>query len=190
MKIKQAIELKSIRRFKQATKTYMADWYEEFLRIGPAKKRTPANWWASFKAFAKRLKNALRKIQPEHATGLEQGSWRLPCGLTAQKAWRFLRRQLERLRKSLAAPQRQEVSPPATKKRFVIVPKSQTASKSVRPIRRVRQAKGDEDGAVFSTLCTDAFLRRPELDGPVKKGRLMRREARGQSKPRGYACMR
>lgn len=192
MQVSHALVLKSTRRFKEATKSNMGEWFREFLRANPPKKLTKGNHLAPLKEFMKLIKNSLRTLRPEGASGVESGKWRLPCGLTAKKAWAFLEKQFAQLRANMM-PAMKDAAPkqPSCKGRFQIVPAEQNSPTEL-VHRRRREPKSttweNVNGCLMPILDPASFIRRPRdpnwrTDQPKTAAPTKRREKRGQSKP-------
>lgn len=187
MEVSSVFALKSTRRFKEAAKSNMAEWFREFLRNNPPKKMNGTNHLAPLKQFMKFMKRALRKLRPEHASGVESGTWKLPCGLSSAKAWAFFEKQFAQLRVHLM-PAVKDAAPKQSpcKGRFQIVP-AEPAPQVDFLHRRRRAPKATTweriGGQLVPVLDRASFLRRPSEDGPVKKGAVSRNEKRGQTKP-------
>lgn len=188
--IADTLEYGSIRRFKHEAKRNMAKWFREFLRNHSSKKFAKNNYLAPLKAFTKFMKSALRNKRPEGASGLEKGEWKLPCGLKCAKAWKLFEKLFAQLRANMMPAMKDAaLKQPSCKGRFQIVPAEPNPTELVRRCRRPPSSAGLElvNGQWVRVINPESFLRRPMLDGPVKKGAVNRNEKRGQTKPRAHS---
>jgi len=195
MQVQNALASKSIRRFKEASKTYMAEWFREFLRTHPSKKLAANNYLAPLKQFMKHMKNELRKMRPAGASGVAEGNWKLPCKLKSAKAWAFLEKQFAQLRIHMM-PAVRDTAPKhvVPKGSFQIVPSQPKLPVNDDVPRRKRKPVSSTTfmrvgEMILPVINSEAFLRRPRdevwksLHEKVAKAPTNRREKRGQTKP-------